>query len=87
MGSNKPYRTTRPGWSDWHIPMATKYLPVDRRDLTLINVNHCVANYFAICVRLSLFKGDTVGDTGLNNFARRLFRIVQKRHTHLWDKN
>jgi hypothetical protein len=66
--------------------MATKYLPVDKRDLTLINTNHCVANYFAICVRLSLFKGETISDFSMNNFAKRLFRLAQKRHTHLWDK-
>ena len=69
------------------IPMATKYLPKDRRDLTLDMTNQVVANFFVICVRLALWTRDSFSRDAMNQFARDLYKQVQRRHTHLWSKD
>ena len=68
------------------IKMATKYLPDNRRDLTANMVNHSVANVFAICVKLKLFRPEIIIREVMSNFAINLYKHTMKRHTHLWNK-
>lgn len=65
--------------------MATKYLPKDRRDLTLDMVDHTQANFFALCVRLKLFKRTSVDSFHMEQFSRALYKLVMRRHTNLWN--
>jgi len=67
--------------------MLTKYLPRDRRDLQQYMVDQSQSNFFVICVRLKLFQEKNIDRHLMGNFARRLFKLVKHRHTHLWDKN
>lgn len=66
------------------IPMATRYLPENRRDLQQSMVDHSQANFFAICVKLRLFGAQTIDGYALNRFSKKLFKLVMQRHTHLW---
>lgn len=68
-------------------PMATKYFPRDRRDLSLHMVNKAVANLFFMGIMLSLWKRENVKREDINNLAQSLHKVVARRHTHLWRKD
>jgi hypothetical protein len=67
--------------------MATNYLPKDRRDLQPDMVSHAQANFFAICVKLRLFRMCSIGHVAMRDFARNLFRIVMRKYTNIWSKD
>ena len=68
------------------IPMATRCLPRDRRDIQQWMVDEGQGNLFAICVKLKLFRMDNVNREAMNEFSRKLFKLVKRRHTHLWNR-
>lgn len=70
---------------DTRVLMASKYLPANRRDLSLVMTAHGVALFFAILVQLKLCKATSIVPRDINNFARRLHKLVQRRHTKIWD--
>lgn len=70
---------------DTRVPMASTYLPVDRRDLNPKMTNHCVALFFGMLVRLNLCSVDSVDQYKLNEFAERLYKLVMRRHSKLWN--
>ena len=67
--------------------MVTKYLPRYRRDLQEYMVADSQANFFVICVQLKLFKAGSIDQRAMNDFSRKLYKLVKRRHTHLWDKH
>lgn len=62
------------------------YLPRDRRRLQQYHVDKSLANLFATCVKLKLFKDTSIVPEALIHLAHGLFKLVSRRHTHLWDK-
>lgn len=92
---NETYRPQENGYahkdSAWSkmktkMEMSSKYLPRDRRFLQERMVDKSQANLFAVCVKLKLFPVHVVNRGAMLEFARKLYIIVAKRHTHLWDK-
>lgn len=67
--------------------MTSKYLPLDRRDLQQHMVDGAQGSFFAICVKLGFFNVNSVDRHAMNEFSRNLFRMVTRRHTHLWKKD
>lgn len=67
------------------VELLGRYLPRDRRDLNIYMVDNSVANFFAICVKIKLFDASSVRPSLLVDLSIRLFRLVKRRHTHLWD--
>lgn len=65
--------------------MSTRFFPLDRRDLQQYMVDNALANLFAISVKLKLFPGSSVDRYSLVGLSGRLFKLVKRRHTHLWD--
>ena len=65
----------------------SKYLPEDRLELRRRMVYESQANFWTICVKLKLFKSNSIDPTSMNYFAEALFKLVKRRHTHLWDKD
>lgn len=61
-----------------------RYLPLDRRDLQQSHVDHSLANFMMVCVLLGLWDRHTVTRDPMVTLARNLYRLVKRRHTHLW---
>lgn len=74
------------------LKMQSRYLPLDRRDLRQGMVEGAVTNFFDIGIKLKLFSNWCLYSKGplysyaLEDFSRWLFKRVQRRHTHLWNK-
>jgi hypothetical protein len=64
-----------------------RYLPLDRKDLSAKHTGDSVSNFFTVCVKMGLWKYKDVDANLLEDFCINLFRVVKRRHTHLWDKN
>jgi hypothetical protein len=69
------------------IKMASKHFPHDRRDLQQHMVDEAVANFFVVCVLLKLCSMSSVPRVSLLEFSQDLFRMVKRKHTHLWSKD
>lgn len=67
------------------IELVGRFLPRDRRDLQQTHVDYSQSNLFAVCVKLKLFTQKSVGRQAMDVFSRKLFLLVKRRHTHLWD--
>lgn len=66
--------------------LSGKYLPLDRRDIQQMHVDDAQGNFFATCVKLRLFSFAAVNHEAMNAFSIKLFKLVKRRHTHLWDR-
>lgn len=66
------------------VKMATRFLPLDRRDLQQRMVDNAQGHFFAVCVSLKLFSASSIDRYVMNEFSKALFRLVKQRHTHLW---
>ena len=64
-----------------------RFLPLDRRDLQQHHVDHALANVLATCVKLNLWSRNSVGRDNLIDLSRYLFKLVKRRHTHLWTSS
>lgn len=72
---------------DTRILMVSKYFPKYKRDITLINTKLAVHNFFILGIRLSLWKSDNVNIRQIDRLAKDLFKMVSRRHTHIWKKD
>lgn len=71
---------------DTRVPMASEYLPVDRRDLNMKMTAHSVALFFALLVQLKLVTPSRITSGTMNEFAVKLYKLVQRRHSKLWNR-
>jgi hypothetical protein len=72
-----------------NIEMSGRYLPKDRRDLTIRMVRRSVNHLFLLLCTLKLYKSPVLQQQYLSNkdmFSHRLFKLVSRRHTHLWNR-
>lgn len=67
--------------------MASKYTPLDRRDLSEKMTASGVALFFALLVQLKLCRFETVDQYAINDFSKRLYKLVQRRHSKIWTTN
>ena len=68
-----------------NVELIGRYLPRYRRELQEHMVDSSQANFFVVCVKLGLFKKKAIDMDAMNSFSKMLFRLVKRRHTHLWD--
>ncbi len=64
--------------------MRSNWLPVDRRRLEIYDVDHSLLHLFTVCRELKLFV--YIDRPAMKGLALKLFKLVMRRHTHLWDK-
>lgn len=63
-----------------------RYLPRHRRDIQEAMVCDSLANSLYLCVKLNLFSMESINLFTLSCLSKKLYKLVKKRHTHLWDK-
>ncbi len=64
--------------------MASTWLPEDRRSLTLYDTDHSLYHLVTVCQQLELFG--QIDLFKMRSLADKLYKLVMRRHTHLWDK-
>lgn len=84
--SRKIRRYRRNKGFEVRILMDDRYLPKDRRDLTIRMVQSSFTNLWLLLLKLKLFSRDKGAGARTKYLENKLFKLVCRRHTHLWPK-